>query len=254
MAPRRKGATPFEVMGQAARKEASSSMPPSTPAPPSGNAPHDTKPASTGAGWASPSDWWARTGGGAPLVLRVPRGLAVLAVAGLVGLLVLAYWVGHSRGVAAETARHELTATGGAPAMRTPPAGRATPGNRTASQSAGRQQQADADPREPERWYLVLVAVPAREAESLAQWLQEEHGVATVIQNVQNSGLRELIAVDRGFQRDELYTSEPYREYTARLGDIGRAWQRQARSRVNPFESRYPRLYRGPETSADPGE
>ncbi|MEO0477147.1 MAG: hypothetical protein AAF085_14435, partial [Planctomycetota bacterium] len=52
--------------------------------------------------------WWV--GSASPLVLRVPRGVAILSVVGLLLLIVVAYWVGSMRGAA--SAKPEATDVG----------------------------------------------------------------------------------------------------------------------------------------------
>ncbi|MEX2386917.1 MAG: hypothetical protein WD534_03485, partial [Phycisphaeraceae bacterium] len=83
MVLRRKGSTPFEIMGQAARRD-EAAAPASPPVPPPAPAPEPVREARPGREpaerWRAASDWWARMGAGVPVVLRVPRGVAVLLV------------------------------------------------------------------------------------------------------------------------------------------------------------------------------
>ncbi|MFA9477032.1 hypothetical protein ACERK3_01870 [Phycisphaerales bacterium AB-hyl4] len=262
---RRNRSTPFEVMGQATRGVEPAREPVS-------RAPAWSSEGGIGGGlrglgdrFAFASDWWASLGAGSPVVLRVPRGLAVVLVVALVGLLMLSYWVGHSRGTSAGVTAAEEAWPVEDSGIRAAPvrrggnggAGGATAGVSGAAEvssgasgepSAGGGGQAAAvsgDPREPGRNYFVLAFYPPDAARVLADWLAAEHGVATVLESVQNRRELEVIAVDRGFHREDL-SSEERREYERELRAIGRAWQRHNRGRGDALESMYPKRYNGP--------
>lgn len=109
----RRGKTPpYELMRSATRPTGGGDAP--SPQPAAGASGTDAGDSDAGVGAADSAR--AAVGGGwaalaVPMVLRVPRGVAVVIAIGLIGLVVLAYWAGHQRGDAAgaERMRAELT-------------------------------------------------------------------------------------------------------------------------------------------------
>ncbi|HEX7010776.1 MAG TPA: hypothetical protein VF184_12405, partial [Phycisphaeraceae bacterium] len=191
---------------------------------------------SRSSGPAEPGDgrWWSWSGAGTPLVLRVPRGLAVVVLAAVVGLIVLGYWVGYARGrAAAETALAPADPDAQRyPAPTLTPAGLESPSEASAQQNptrpgplpsarsdAARQAQAGPDPRQPGLNYLILARYPPEAAQRLAEFL-EANGIATVQVPVDNGRFVHVVAVDRGFSGDQL-GGEAYRQYVGRLRDLG---------------------------------
>src|SRR5690606_37360841 len=151
--------------------------------------------------------WWDA---GVPVVLRLPRGFAVLVGVAILGLVFLAYWVGYSRGAAAERAAYEeeqtqLRITGRLPSgvgrvVEVPvegEGGRVNDGRSDATTRPG-----GGDPRRPGFNYLILARFPHEEAGRLARFLAER-GVETAVIPSDTAGLSHVVAL-RGF------TSEQY--------------------------------------------
>lgn len=216
--------------------------------------------------------WWSWAGVGVPIILRVPRGVAILIAIGLIGLLVLAYWVGHSRGetAGAERARAELeqnlVADGGRPAPGAPPTG-ALAGDGPQGQagvvgglvgeggdgvSQGRGQGGVSgpiaagspdDPREPGLNYMVVARYEPEEAQRVGEFLTDL-GVEIVLELEDNERFVRVWAVGQGFAGNEM-GGEAYNAYRAELRDAGRAWQRHNRGLGDAFETMYARKYQG---------
>lgn len=135
-----------------------------------------------------------------PIVLRIPRGLAVLIVSGIFGLIFLAYWVGYSRNVAV--------------AQSPTPTANARP------------LQAH-DQREAGLYYHVLVTYPGggsdieKQASRLVGYLHKR-GIETTTIGLENGGLRVIDLM--GF-RD--LTGDTIRVHAARLHEIGQTWKNE---------------------------
>jgi len=236
--------TPFEVMGDFARRsgrgEAGS-------APGSGSSVSDSAGASEPAG-SGEVGWlrrWAAASG-APLTLRVPRGLAAAGVAAVVGLIVLAYAVGYQQGESAGRAMSragvdEQAARGqqrppGALARETE-AGPATPVNADGeSGAAGGQGEAalhagpggqGRDPREIGKNYYVLVTWPLPDARRLSAFY-EARGVAIRLVPQENDRVQ-VWAVDEGYTAAALTGQNEPRDpaYRRKLIELGRAYAEQ---------------------------
>lgn len=202
----------------------------------------------------SPKQWkqWL-THSGPPLVLRVPRGLAIAVVAGVLGLLVLAYWVGLERGEAAAERLLGANATqtldrlgrvpGGSGANRGgPDAGptgnhgatsNVTSGGGTASGGGGGGEVirigrpgSAGDPRQAGLNYLVLATWNPTDARRLAEFVSG-YGVATLLEPYNNTRLRVLV-VDRGFPPGE---GDAMRAFRREMLEVGKAWQRHNNGR-----------------------
>lgn len=178
-----------------------------------------------------PGQWWQwLSHAGPPLVLRVPRGLAISVVLGVLGLLVVAYWVGVERGEA--KARHALTAPQEpAPSRfdRVPAVTDDAPGGE--AQRPPLDAAAAGDPREPGLNYLVLATWNRRDARRLASFLAAQ-GVATVLEPWNNDRFR-VVAVNRGFPPDAI---DERRAYRNRMLEIGKAWKRHNNGRGTALE------------------
>ncbi|MFW6059219.1 MAG: hypothetical protein ACODAQ_03505 [Phycisphaeraceae bacterium] len=220
------------------------------------------------AGGGGEHAWWSWSGVGVPIILRVPRGVAILAVVGLIGLLVLAYWVGHTRGEAAATAtmteqtrpsdEADHRAPPGPPPQRSPQSGSrqasAATGGTAASDTAGedaspggadvrRSARRGGDPREPGLNYFIVATYTADHAQRCAEFLAEQ-GVETHLVSGDNDRFS-IWVVERGFTRQELYDSQVYRQWESRLKDLGRAWAAHNGNSRDTFASMYPAKYQG---------
>lgn len=196
-------------------------------------------------GWAQ--RWWTQSGAGVPLLMRVPRGIALLAAVGLVGLLVLAYWVGHTRGVTA--GRQTAGETVGIPAQRGAPADPfntrvpAVNDRQPVPSGASGKPAKPADPRVAGHNYLILARYPLEDARRLAEFLREQ-GVASVLVPVDNGSSFHVIAADEGFTSDE-FGSERKLAYERKMQAIGRAWKRHNNNRGDALETMYFAKYNG---------
>jgi len=211
---------------------------------------------------------WARTGA-APIVLRVPRGLAVVALVGAILLLVLAYWVGYVQGRDAgeATAREQVARQ--EQALRQPPAeaeayegmapgqGRSAFGEGNGGDGAGAgggdaSGGGEGDPREPGLNYLQLAIYPVEAAERLQAFLAERAGVETVLEPVHNrrGEFRRVIAVDQGFGAEAFNKQANPEQFRARqryleqLRQLGQQWQEHTGGH-DALESMNFRKYRG---------
>lgn len=212
MATRRsRGIPPLEVMGRRSADHQS---------------PTQTVPDATDSLSRGPDDYpshrgdlWSRAQ--QPMVLRVPRGLVLLIVAGTIGLFVLAYSVGHSRGAAAALA---TSAEDQEPGRARPPAPRRAgagsdadsgvgPGSETgfpADSAANVDLQANplgVDTREVGLNYYNIAMYDRETAERLIQFLYG-HGVESCAVPLQNGRL---------FQVVDLYGIAP-----GRVSDLGK--------------------------------
>ncbi len=135
-----------------------------------------------------------------PIVLRIPRGLAVLIIGGIFGLIFLAYWVGYSRNVA----------------VAQDPIPTANDGVLQAH-----------DQREAGLYYHVLVTYPGggsdieKQASRLVGYLHK-WGIETTTVGLENGGLRVIDLM--GF-RD--LAGEAIRVHAARLHEIGQTWKNE---------------------------
>lgn len=161
-----------------------------------------------------------------PILIRVPRGYAVLAAAGVVLVVVLAYWVGHTRGYRA--AERDLTVSEApvTPAVVLPPASsnNAIPSGSPATSAVSTTSDVTpkVDPRREGLNYYILAHYPLTEAQRLARFLREG-GVEAYAIPVQNKGLAQVVA-GRGFTAQEI-GSPAANEYRDRLRALGKQWQ-----------------------------
>ena len=213
--------------------------------------------------------WWARfwtwAGVGVPIVLRVPRGLAMLAAVGFVCLLMLAYWAGHTRGgiAVAENLREQLRENPALVHGRSAPAPPVVSGSTGATATASGDEGATAaagsavrepsgqgrvmeagtedDPRVAGLNYMIVATYLADDARDLAEFLTG-HGVDTVLHSVNNGRRVQVWVVDQGFSGSEL-GGDAYNAYLAELRDLGRAWRRHRPGLRDSLEKMYPVRY-----------
>jgi hypothetical protein len=217
---------PFEVMtglGRSARRTGSASESTEGAAPPG-----------TSAGGGS---WRQQLR--QPIVIRVPRALAIATVALALGLLVLAYWVGHIRGSRTDSESGESRAGGavqieaGGAVAKAPGGGEGGAGSRQEGSSAGaRKGPAGAetseealvrDPREPGLNYFILARRPRDAALEAARFL-EKHGVDAAVVPQENTDL-DLLIDARAYTSAELKKGA-HQDQRRFLGMLGRTWKR----------------------------
>ena len=163
-----------------------------------------------------------------PLMLRVPRGMALSLLGGALLLLMLAYWVGHSRGSSAaeQRVRAEFF-TGESDAGRLPPEAfhldeNPVQGSETAV-TPTRDPKTEADPRIPGRNYLVLALYPYDEAKRLQRFLAG-HEVEVLVGPRNNKGLCQVVALT-GFTGEQMRSTDAAERFRNRLLSLGRDWK-----------------------------
>ncbi len=237
MTPRRRDNTPpYEIMGH-------------TPAQPqaSGRGPRPGGGSGIGGFGRSVLDAW-HAGASEPLTLRVPRGMALFLMAGLIGLLILAYVVGHSRGgsAAEKRVRAELTLSG--PGHTPPLRPGASQGGITGQTGATSTEPLDprrVDPRESGLNYLVLASCPPSEAGRLQAFLQERQ-VEVMVGPRNNKGLCQVIAL-RGFTRQQYRDTDEKTRFMTRMRALGRDWQTANKGKGEDLSSMYYVKYEPPD-------
>ncbi len=191
--------------------------------------------------------WWV--GSSAPIVLRVPRGLMVIICLALVGLIVLAYFVGYAKGngdLAAkidQAVADELVLAGrGLPPPEarggTDILGRATQAAPGPPATGGGASQSR-DPRTAGHNYMVLATLRPDDALPLVRFLRE-NGVETILVSVKvrDSEQVQVVAVNKGFAGPDLNRQARW-DYEARLKALGRAWKRHNSNRGDALGSMY---------------
>ena len=217
---------PYEIMGS--RSGLSSHGPRSANSPSNSPASSQTNPQAESSPQGVPRrnpPWWV--GSSAPIVLRIPRGLAACAVAGVLMLIVLAYLVGTSRGKAAGLAQAQAEQ-----AAATPFGGPRGVGSisktdeQTDSAGPGQEVQIHTgERREPGFNYFRLVETDVGEGEGIAEFMARGgFDIQLVMLDNQRSCI--VYAVDMGFRADEL-DSDTCKAYEAQLREWGRQWRRQ---------------------------
>ncbi|WP_428389705.1 hypothetical protein [Mucisphaera sp.] len=215
---RRNANTPFEVMGKATAAEG-----------------EEPKTASVSEPRAASVDRGVEAvAPGEPLVLRVPKGLAIGVVVGLILVVGLAYWVGYQRGAGSVEAEE-----GGIVDRPPGPIGQALvpePELFVGSSLDGvgvevldlnrtpmgwHEAGSGADPRSAGLNYLILATYPEAEALRLAVFLADR-GVASVLEPVNNARFQ-VVAVNVGFTRNA-FERGVHEIYRRSMLEIGRAW------------------------------
>ncbi len=219
----------------------------SRPGPPEVTAaPVEASPSPSGLGTAGGTPWWV--GSSAPIVLRVPRGLAVVICLALVGLIVLAYFVGVVRGSSGLEARVNTAVE--VELLQASQHGMAPPDVRGSKQIIGRKEdtgvsgakpgtESPRDPRKPGLNYMVLATLPGPDAIPLVDFLRD-NGVETILVSVTVRGSEQVkvVAVNKGFEGAEL-NSQARGEYQSMLRTLGRAWKRHNGNRGDALGTMY---------------
>ncbi len=200
--------------------------------PQAGNPAEARQPAATDpaldAGYPGPG-WVARVShpgwlmSGPPMVLRVPRGLAMLVVLGVVVILALAFFMGRSQGQ--RQGEQETLATLQASRQAI---SRGQP-DETGSVRTGVLPRRgriylpnQPDPREAGMNYLILARYPLDEAQRLTEFLADQ-GLDSVIVPSHTTGLFQVIAL-HGFTSEQ-YRAGEYRAFEREIHRIGQRWR-----------------------------
>lgn len=235
-ARRRDNTPPFEIMG---------SRPSSPQAPGHGPRPGGGLGAGIGGFFGSLADAWHRSAS-EPMTLRVPRGMALALMAGLLGLLILAYWVGHSRGGSAaeqrvtETYRGALEGDGRVPPDR-PGTDSAASDASDAIPGANQAVSARRDTRVRGSNYLILAMSPQNEAKLLQTFLKERE-VDVLIGPRNNKGLCQVIAL-RGFTPEQYRDTDENERFMTHMRGLGRKWKSANQSKGDDLSSMYYQKY-----------
>jgi|GEM_PF-1956792 len=167
-----------------------------------------------------------------PIVLRIPQGYAAIIILGLVGILILAYWVGYRRG---DQARRQLIHEQQEAAILLQERLISSGDTSTSvfeSDQTGQQNASAGSPKTPQtkdekrvagQNYFILVHYHEAEAQRLVAFLKA-HGVEAAAISSNNGRLFKVAAL-RGFEADEL-NSDGRRKYETRLRQLGRAWKK----------------------------
>ncbi len=231
-ARRRDNTPPFEIMG-------------SHPSSPQASGRGPRLGAGIGGLFRSLGDAWHRSAS-EPLTLRVPRGMALALMGGLLGLLILAYWVGYNRGDSAaelrvtETYQGALNGDGRVPPDRS--------GFNYVAPSTGQgarlADSGNRDLRIPGSNYLILALSPQNEARRLQTFLGER-GVDVLIGPRNNKGLCQVIAL-RGFTPAAYRDTDENERFMARMRALGREWKSANQGKGEDLSSMYYQKYEPP--------
>lgn len=189
-----------------------------------------------------------------PLVLRIPRGYAVIGGFILIGLFTMSYWVGYAQGdknrlvkmKQLETSRQEMYNRAAGVNASLPTSTLITPQTTTINNftenhpninttSAGHQKYV------PGFNYFVLVHYPSAEAKQLVEFLGQ-HGVDAAAILVNNNRFK-VVALE-GFLASELNTAK-VQEYEQLLRRLGRLWKNSKRG-AGDLSDMYQERYDGP--------
>lgn len=184
-----------------------------------------------GSSMPSRAPWWV--GSSSPLVLRLPRGLAVLAVVGVLGVIVVAYWVGTIRGSAVATPNPQDPGMGERSSPGWYEADSEEPGGQQAVAVPDKPTQADK--REPGMCYIRLMTSSREDCQALAKFMGGR-GVAIQLVPRDNSKSWYVYAVDRAYRPDEI-EGEPAQFYLNQVKNYVREWKNVTGGRVIDLHS-----------------
>ena len=193
--------------------------------------------------------WWKQAQ--QPIVLRLPKGHAVLLGLVVLGLILLAYWVGSMRGyrsglrqpsLQSVVTTQEYAVTSDSQSNHPSPVieTRQVSPDRVASPSRSIASRAGSEPRQVGLNYFVLAHYPQQDAKNLVRFLSEE-GMAGAAFRKKGKKQYQVIAL-RGFHKDEL-DSDGYNRYKQQLLRLGRVWH--SRGLGPNFSGIFPALYTG---------
>lgn len=163
--------------------------------------------------------WWV--GSASPLVLRLPRGVAVLSVVGLLLLIVVAYGVGSIRGAAG--AQPEASGPGMGERIVSNGFFESPDDDYAGPEVDVPEDALMAEQREPGLNYMQLITSTREDCEKLARFFGAR-GVAIQLVPVHNKGLWVAYAVKRGYRADEM-GSESQQRYEQMLKSLGRQYK-----------------------------
>ncbi len=179
------------------------------------------------AGGARGGRWWGQLH--QPLVIRVPPGVLVLGVVGLLAAVLLAYWAGQARGFrngqltmltgsgqhrAATASKAVVVGTGAVEAIRQ--------NSLSHGRSAGVESMARPVPlRRNGLNYFVLAHCPREEATQLVEFLHE-HGLESAAFRAQNGRFFQVMAL-HGFEKDDIL-GPTRQQLEQRVRELGRLW------------------------------
>lgn len=191
---------------------------------------------------ARPAPWWV--GSASPLVLRVPRGVAILGVVGLLLLIVIAYGVGVIRGAA--WAQPEAADPG--MGDRAGPNGffMSPDDDYAGPEVSVPEEDLTVERREPGLNYMQLITSTREDCEALARFFGAR-GVAIQLVPVHNKGLWVAFAVKRGYRSDEM-GGESQMRYEQMLRSLGRQWKQSNSGRGTDLSTMIFNRYDGPRT------
>ncbi len=237
MTPRHRDNTPpYEIMGkQSVQPQAPGAMP----------RPGGGFRSGVGGFGKSVLDAW-QAGASEPLLLRVPRGMALSLLAGLLGLLILAYWVGYSRGGSAAekrvTAIYQPVLEG---ADRVPPTRFvASEGTNTGVSAGVPSASGSGDPRTSGLNYLILALYPPQEAKRLKAFLAERQ-VDVMVGPRNNKGLCQVVAL-KGFTRQQYRDTDEKTRFMTQMRALGRDWKSFNKGKGEDLSSMYYDKYAPP--------
>ena len=231
--PRRDHTPPYEIMRSRPGAPVGRADDPPSPEP----TPGEYEP---GQSLPRRAPWWV--GSSAPLVLRLPRGLAVLSLAGVLLVIVLAYFVGTIRGAAAARPEPDEQTLG----QRSGPQGYFIAGqdDYQGTEVQVPEQALTAERREPGKNYMRLIQSTEQDCRELAEFFGAR-GVAIQLAMVNNGRSCVAYAVKRGYRGDEL-SSESCKRYKQQLLSLGRQWKAHNQGRGTDLATMYFERYDGP--------
>ncbi|MCE9590920.1 MAG: hypothetical protein K8S99_10390 [Planctomycetes bacterium] len=244
---------PYEVMGSAGHKGAAAAPGPAPAAPTLvSRAPTAPPPR---AGDAPPTQAWHK---GAPIILRLPRGVVAFACVVALGVVILAYFVGYSIGYRTaktgedESVRDQQAALAAATGGNGATPATATPSNRVgAAPSIGTRtttpppQPAPATVASTERrkdatnYFILTTGGNRQELDRLAQFLAA-NGVDVEVIPAHNGRSFQVVAL-KGFAPEQL-ASAARRDYEKELRRLGRLWKSQNKGATD-LADMYPTKY-----------
>jgi len=229
---------PYEIMGSRAPGAGPGGTPGRGPTPRGGLG------AGIGGLGRSLLEAW-HAGASEPLMLRVPRGMALSLLAGGLLLLVLAYWVGFSRGNSTATQRVRAEYE---PALiesgRVPPTRGGVESTFVGQESPPSALRGYDDPRIPGRNYMVLALYPPQEARRLQGFLAGRQ-VDVMVGPRNNKGLCQVVSLN-GFTREQMRDTDTEERFRTKLLGIGRDWRASNQDKGDDLSSMYYSKYEPP--------
>ena len=185
--------------------------------------------------------WWV--GSSAPLVLRLPRGLAVLSVFTVLMVIVLSYWVGSMRGAAAAKPDPEATAIGDRFGPSDYYEYKELPYDGPVVEVPEKRMYKEV--RKDGYWYLRLMTSSEEECRKLASFLHKRDVAVLLVVNEAKQNCV-VYAVDRGYRSGDL-SSESAKRYMALMRNHGQAWKESNGGRGDKLSSMYYAQYEKPD-------